>query len=106
MTENILFRVCRSHRIDEIREGIEIETTTAVLEFCSLCGRYTNEIRYLVDAEYELVYEKHCDCADWIRHNDGGNYHYSSWRVKNVIDIRRVDGGEVELAMGDEALLN
>lgn len=50
MAENIRFRVCCCHNINEIHEGAEIETTSSYLEFCSLCGRYNNEIRYVVES--------------------------------------------------------
>lgn len=60
-------------------------------QYCSICGRYAHFKDYVVvNAEVVLIEKQECDCIEkygCTKHNDGGNYHITTYRIKKVIGV-------------------
>jgi hypothetical protein len=66
------------------RRGEVIETSSSDYPFCARCKAYGpwNPIDWeWFSVRARLLSEDECNCGEIIRHNNGGNYHYSRWQV-------------------------
>jgi len=61
------------------KESELLDSSTDAFSFCANCGNYGN-FNNLYDFNVELIEEETCNCGDHIRHNDGGNYHISTYK--------------------------
>jgi len=66
--------------------GDVVTTTTADFDYCCVCGAYTTT-KVVVNAIARLLHSDPCDCGSTIMHNDGGNYHYSYWKILKIVSI-------------------
>lgn len=69
-----------------VQEGDETFDSTIDYPFCNRCGRVdrNTEDWTTLDVVVQLISFEECDCGDHIRHNNGGNYHSSKYKVIKI----------------------
>ena len=91
------FYVCKECLYSPPRE---LKTTTAdSWDYCSACERYGSPLLEgeQISAIVLLSESEPCDCGNHIRHNNGGNYHYDSYKVLKYCDpIREANSIQYE----------
>ena len=67
----------------KVEPGTTLRISTAEFPQCWYCGNFDLDYNDLVEVELPLVLlsEEDCTCGGWIRHRNGGNYHYSEFVV-------------------------
>jgi len=83
--ENMVIELCPWCK-GRVQEGNEIIDSTIEYPFCNRCGRvdiYRKDWTTL-DVVVQLVSFEECNCGDHIRHNNGGNYHSSTYKVIKI----------------------
>lgn len=75
-----LCRVC-ANRTDADGVAEILTESSADFSMCAECCAYT-EASYYIDVDVEILNIEPCDCdPNRPRHNNGGNYHYTDYKV-------------------------
>ncbi len=83
--------------IEELMEVKELMTSSCDgFQFCSHCGDYGHFRNFkILKAVATIKEEEPCNCMEEhgsIQHNDGGNYHLTTWEIHKVIKIVSIWG--------------
>ena len=68
--------------------GDQIEVSSSSFPFCVVCGKFVDTTQ-LAEVHVELISKEDCDCIEkhgQIRHNEGGNYHSTVYKVVAALD--------------------
>ena len=80
--------IVRHHPYCKPEVGAEVRTSSAWINYCDVCGFYSAYEDEQFDSTTvvaALVDYDECDCGEWIRHCDGGNYHYRRYVVTSIL---------------------
>lgn len=77
------FDFCSNFCLDKARIGTELMKSTADRDFCAICGNYGREFSNKT-FNVKSIEQEECDCIEKhgrILHNNGGNYHISTYKI-------------------------
>lgn len=87
--EHVTLPLCRGCVERPVEAGQTVYTSTAEWGVCTVCRtHFLNEpVAGWLNVVATVEEEEPCDCGDVVRHNTGGNYHLTVWRIVAVLGV-------------------
>ncbi len=78
--KNMYFDICESCQLSETEPEI-LTLSSSEFSMCANCCAFESKLES-IEFTVVLMNEESCDCGDRKLHNDGGNYHDSTYKVR------------------------
>ena len=81
-----VIKLVKNNRYGKLKY-MTVEDNNSDFPACWLCGQYSNSDLVSINFLGKYLKTDSCDCGSQIRHNNGGNYHYSYYKVFSLTKI-------------------